>query len=283
MAMGAASDAASSQRERRRIENQALVEAAKETPGFKKAAELRGDRLAVKEQLGLIIMRPLARIMGVSREYFDTNFGQDFAAKIADIPEENLQTPKGIIAGPVMEGLGYSLDEPNLKDMYLELLARASDDRAAAEAHPSFVEVIRQLSGEEAGLLGYVLKVADGRLPLVGVRLNLLPDGSQIGLKNGIVNLVDLSTGEPVVNHMMETYLDNWARLGLIELDYGMWLAASGSYDWAESRPEVEDARERGQKMQLRADQTSEVEIVKGTVRTTHFGARFRKAVGLER
>ncbi len=114
-----ASEAVAAAREIRRAEQLALVEAAQHTPGFKQAAEIRGRKVAIKEQWGLAIMRPLAGVLGIAKDYFEADFSSDFGRKIEDVPEEHLQTPKASIAGPAMEGIGYSLDEPELKDLYL--------------------------------------------------------------------------------------------------------------------------------------------------------------------
>lgn len=96
--------------------------------------------MAVREQMGLALFAPLARMFRIRQDYFEADFAKDFAEKVADVPEENLQAPKPSIAAPAMEGLGYALEEPELKDLYLALLARAADDRHASSAHPSFAK-----------------------------------------------------------------------------------------------------------------------------------------------
>ena len=50
-----------------------------------------------------------------------------------------------MLAIPAMESLGYSMDEPSLKDMYPGLIATATDDRREDAAHPAFAG-IKQLS-----------------------------------------------------------------------------------------------------------------------------------------
>ena len=68
-----------------------------------------------------------------------------------------LVAPKASLAAPAMQQLGFSLDEPALKEMYLNLLATASDNRSNSAAHPSFVEVIKQLSAEETQILNTIV------------------------------------------------------------------------------------------------------------------------------
>ncbi|MFL5495446.1 MAG: Abi-alpha family protein, partial [Gemmatimonadales bacterium] len=61
------------------------------------------------------------------------------------------------------KGLAFSHDEPELKDLYLALLASSMDARTAVMAHPAFSEGVRQLTSEEARLLRGVL--AQGLIP----------------------------------------------------------------------------------------------------------------------
>jgi hypothetical protein len=112
-------------------------------------------------------------LAGVPRDYFDTEFRDDMADRLADVPEQELVTPRSSVAGPTILGLGFSLDEPQLKAMYLNLLATASDKRVQDSAHPSFAEVIKQLSAAEAEALAAVLQI--GVLPIVEIRLNAEP------------------------------------------------------------------------------------------------------------
>lgn len=73
-------------------------------------------------------------------------FEEDLKNKIQHIPEENLQVPPTMIAGPVLESLRYTYDEEELREMYENLLSSAMDNRTVAQAHPSFVDAIKQMS-----------------------------------------------------------------------------------------------------------------------------------------
>jgi len=278
-------------RERKREENKALLEAAKQTEEFQKAARIKGNKLAVKEAMGLIIMKPLAGIMGISREYFETEFAEDYAEKIEDIPDENLQTPKASIAGPAFEGLAYSLDEPALKDMYLELLARASDDRVASSAHPSFVQIIRELTSEEARYLPYYLGRANNMVGIAQYRAEFHPKPNN-GFRVLYSHVLDIREPDnsPTYDPMLPTYVDNWVRLKLVEVNYEASLTQSDAYDWLSSRPEAGVAQQR-----LDATKTPEfldltaqrgitdvlLDSQHGVLTSTAFGHQFAVAAGM--
>jgi hypothetical protein len=138
-------------------EKQQLLELAKDSPTMQLAAETLARRIAVKQAIILKLYRPLAAVLGVSRAYFDDEFATDLADHVSEIPDEHLTTPPPSIALPAMQGLAFSLEEPDLKEMYLKLLAAASDDRRPYDAHPSFAQIIRELSSDEAKLLQWCL------------------------------------------------------------------------------------------------------------------------------
>jgi hypothetical protein len=52
--------------------------------------------------------------------------------------------------------------------MFLNLLATSMDDRKANVAHPAFVEIIKQLNSEEAGLVRDILQ-SQGPMPIVEI------------------------------------------------------------------------------------------------------------------
>lgn len=252
---------------------QELLDKAKERPAMDAAADAYAKRLAVKQEILLKLFMPLALMLGVSRDYFESQFSSDMAEKIKEVPEEELVPPKPSIAGPTMQALGYSLDEPNLKEMYLQLLATAVDGRRSAEAHPSFVEVIKQLSADEAALLKTVQRAA--HLPVIRIKRvdQSEAEGGFVILQSHVVNFVNLEDQSPVVNPSMDVYVDNWVRLGLVAVSYDQRLTGPDMYDWAERRPEFVEARAEHQigNVLVAYDQ--------GVLSRTAFGLRFMAAV----
>jgi Abortive infection alpha len=238
-----------------------LRELAKDSPAMRAAANNYAARIAVKQKILLQAYRPLARLIGVSREYFDTSFHIELAEKTAGIPDEELSTPLASVAIPAMQGLSYSLDEPSLKDMYLNLLAAATDKRRHAEAHPSFAEIIKQLSSAEVDALDHVLRQEE--LPVVQIRA-----AAKTGNGYRVMNWIDLEQGIPI-EFDLSAFLDNWVRLGLIRISYTSKLAGEGLYDWASLRPEY---------VRLVAEGHA-VTAVEGRLGVTSFGKRFALAV----
>jgi hypothetical protein len=254
--------------------SQELQRLASDSSTMLAAAETRAKRIAVKEEFLLRLYKPLAMLVGVQKAYFDNEFNSDMANKIADIPEDRLTTPKPSVAVPAMQGLACSLDEPDLKELYLSLLATATDSERTDAAHPSFAEIIKQLSAEEAALLRVCFTTT--QMGIIRVKSALdLPSSGFVPLQHHILNWTEGVGGEPKEVPYAAVYMDNWARLGLVTLDYSNHLLAENSYDWAEARPEYI------RWCQEHVVEGRTVKWDKGIFRVTDFGQRFGEAVGI--
>ena len=212
-----------------------------------------------------------------ARDYFREFFETDLKRYAAEIPDERIVEPRATIAGPAIQGLAYSHNEPPLKDLYLRLLARSMDSDHIDDVHPAFVETIRQMSAEDALLIRHSL-MPYGLQPIVEVGNRL---GDSEGVYVNIRNLIDLRDSLDftvrIVNKRVPMMIDNWQRLGLVKVDFNRRVVGQGAYDWIESRPEV---------IQLRAEHaqtaaTRTYEIRKGVLERTEFGKAFAMATAL--
>lgn len=66
------------------------------------------------------------------------------------IPEEKRKTPEPEIAVPLMQALTYTAQNETLREMYLNLLANSMNTDKEKDVHPSFVELIKQMSSLDA-------------------------------------------------------------------------------------------------------------------------------------
>lgn len=99
-----------------------------------------------------VVLYPIKKA-NLTFRYKLESFEDDLKEKTKHIPPENLQEPPVMIAGPTLEALRYTYDEKELREMYENLLASAMDSRVSSEAHPSFVDTIKQLSPLDAIVL----------------------------------------------------------------------------------------------------------------------------------
>lgn len=254
-----------------------VMKAAGDNPQVKEAGnELGKTVLTVTKTINHCLLPLAAFNFGIekAKKYFAERFPNDMAQKAAKIPPEEIIEPKASIAGPALQGLAFCYEEQDLKEMYLNLLASAMDGRMADSAHPAFVEIIKQLSAKEAKLITTTLRSSSG-LPIVELRLNLSAAKGYNILVSHVLDLKSTDTQEPVEDKTMPVMVDNWVRLGLVNVTYQAHLIDESLYGWVKDRPEFQ----RHQIAPLIDGQS--VTFQKGILVRTAFGKQFANAVGL--
>jgi hypothetical protein len=243
-----------------------LQKLAEGSPAMQAAADAYARRMAVKQEILLRLLKPLAHLFRVSRDYFEEEFAADMAVKTAEIPEEDLITPSPSVAIPAMAGLQYSLEHLELKEMYLNLLATATDGRRSKEAHPAFAEVIKQLSPDEARLLRSCF---NKHTPIVKIVRWRGPGYSYLHTR--LADLRDPRTGEQLDAELSAVYINNWIRLGLMEA-IDKELGGKWHYEWARSSPAYVAAKANKKRFE-------HIRLESGDLVPTSFGERFARAV----
>jgi hypothetical protein len=251
-------------------EKSRLADASKDHPATMVAADAFAKRMAIRQTVLLKLYEPLARLVGIRQEYFDNQFAEDMARKTAHIPDGHMRTPPPSVAIPAMQSLGYSLDEPDLREMYLNLLAAATDDRREGDAHPAFAEIIRQLSPEEASILLESLSV--GNQPLAQVQRTMDGSPGYRLVRNHLVYIAEDDTDEPVPSTRAAVWIDNWVRLGLVVARYDASITNDAAYEWCEQHPEFTELCQG-------AAEGETFSIRRGVMIPTDFGKRFAAAV----
>lgn len=254
-----------------------LIKAAGDGPEAKEAARNIGKTaLTVTKAINNALL-PLAAVnfaFDKARIYFEEKFQKDITEKVASIPSEELIEPKASVAGPALQGLAFSHDEPNLKEMYLSLLTTAMDKRIAKEAHPAFVEIVKQITSEEAELISDIFKSHTSH-PIVELRLNSVSAKGWHVIKTHFLNDRDLDSGLPIENIGLSAMVDNLIRLGLFNVDYAKYLTGETSYKWVDERPEMIRLRKKHE------NETTKITFERGTLSMTDLGNQFAKSVGL--
>ena len=255
-----------------------VIKAAGDNPQVKEAASNLGQTAVTLTKTINNVLVPLAAInfaFDKARAYFSGRFQQDISEKAQVIPPEHVVEPKASIAGPTLQGLAFTHEEPNLKEMYLNLLATSMDGRSASLAHPAFVEIIKQLDSEDARLVRGALQ-SPMAIPIIQIQRKLKDGSGYNVLVQHLLNLTNSATGTAVEDPQLPAMIDNWIRLGLVEVAYDRHLIDAAHYSWAEHRPEF-----------LRLSQATQadegrVEYQKGIMQRTELGKRFARAIGLQ-
>ncbi len=147
----------------------------------------------------------------LQREYSVAETQKLLEQKLASIPAERIQPPEQYIALPAMQYISYCMDEENLRDLYANLLANSMIDIVKDGVHPGFVEIIKQLSPDEAKILQYMS--SNEIIPTLSLRYQN-DKGQSIYVVRDFSNIGEFANCE----HPYETekYFDNLIRLGLV-------------------------------------------------------------------
>jgi hypothetical protein len=145
------------------------------------------------------------------------------AEKLKDVPAERIQTPDPHVVGPALEALRYVGHEDSLCELYANLLATSLDGESASKAHPAFVGIINSMAPDEARIMR--LFAAGRAFPVIDVHKYADPAKGEYTTPLTAFSRVGLEAGCSH-NALTPSYLDNLARLGLIESPGGSGPAA---------------------------------------------------------
>ncbi|AZE73939.1 hypothetical protein C4K00_3718 [Pseudomonas synxantha] len=228
------------------------------------------------ETVGKAINMALSPVSGLvwGFENIQAFLATKLADRLKDVPPEDIITPKPNVAGPAIEALRFTGHEESLSDMYANLLAAAMDKNTAAGAHPAFVEIIKQLTPDEAKVLS--LFSLCSTFPLITLQKQ---KKEEMGTVDVLVNFSHLSKYCHLDSpSLVPIYLDNLCRLGLLSIPEGQYLTAKDAYGALESDPEI-----LRMKTIIESDSAFLGRTTQDAVRTTEFGRQFLKVCTLRK
>lgn len=131
--------------------------------------------------------------------------------KLEKVPPENIVVPDITIAGPTLEALRFTGQKEELREMFLDLLATSMNSETADKAHPAYIEIIKQLTSDEAK----ILKNLEGdAFPLLSVSYKVENGLSAAPIFKDFSDIAEKSGCEYPLK--VFAYLDNLKRLGII-------------------------------------------------------------------
>ena len=185
--------------------------------------------------------------------------------KAEAIPPEKLTEPEPYVAIPAIQQLSYCYDSEELREMYANLLVSSMNIDTKHQVHPSFVDVIKQLTPDEARLLK-CLSFRDIQ-PIIDVCMEAQDGSYQIEVHN-FTSISDDVCDDP---SGIFAYLDNLERLKLIHISYEVQLREHAAYKPLEEYPSIKNL------MSESVPPEHSRKIRRGTFNLTSFGKGFIK------
>ncbi|POE18476.1 MULTISPECIES: DUF4393 domain-containing protein [Pectobacterium] len=180
---------------------------------FQPAARELGKGLTVIAKSVNVVLAPLG-VMVWGYERIQAQFLPKVLDKLKNTKPEDIIPPKPNIAVPTIEALRYTANDESLSYLFAGLLASSMDKNKASKAHPAFVEIIKQLTTDEAIIISIIKEKKS--IPLIDIVV------ASDENKNGNIvysNLSSFSFANGLEQpKQFSSYVYNLCRLGLLEI-----------------------------------------------------------------
>ena len=189
--------------------------------------------------------------------------------KIAEIPDDKINPEPDIsIIGPALEASKYYINREDAREMFATLIAAELNIEEKDKVHHAFVDIIKQMSSNDAKLLKIIPQVgplAELRLYDKSVIKYILLDTSDIIYIPGLIE-------DNFKNNAIS--INNLSRLGLVEIDHVMSLTKQSIYDVYKKLP----AYQKGLNIVKQyPDKYERVEVSTGMFSITPLGILFKE------
>lgn len=221
--------------------------------GLKPTVQESGNIIALVPRAINAALVPLRKWIA-EREYHLAETEKLLAEKLKNIPPEKIITPEGYVGVPALQAIAYSMDSDELRELYANLLANAMNIDTKDKVHPSFVELIKQMSPNDAIVFKTVYEASVA--PVIDLFIHVDPkDDDAGGDSEHIFNITwirDISYEEVAIS------LDNLLRLGLIEIPFGLSYTHKDNYSIVKNNPEYIRQRQKLETMNQGTVKTDE-------------------------
>ena len=201
------------------------------------------------------------------KQEVDNLFLKDIATEVSNIPIDQIQEPKLSVLGPALEASKYYIDDEELRSLFAKLIAASMDNSKNEVLQPAFVEIIKQMSPIDAKNLINLYDIKDKQNPIVSI---ILESKDSKNYKEVFDHFYIENIGN--ISHVrVASSLLNLKRLGLIEINYGVFLSDENRYLSYENHPIINQF-----KNEYNNDLHS-IKLKKGLIKITNFGMDFCK------
>lgn len=200
-------------------ETEIIAEIAKENAKEVYSDLIKPGASSIGNSLGIIcgffesvILYPLQKT-NIKFKYKLAEFSSSLEEKVKNISEEKLQESPMNIMRPTLEALKYNIDEENIREMFLNLLANSMNKDNVNKCHISYVEIVKNLISLDAEILK---KIGEE------TKITLLKIEFKFGRMSYISAMPTYFAFEiqiPEDNFLISKSIINLQRLGLIDIN----------------------------------------------------------------
>jgi hypothetical protein len=208
-------------------------------------------QLGIGSHVSLWVKKQEARQQENLKDYI-----QKVEEKTQEIPEKFLTEPQLHIVGPAIEASKFYINSEKLREMFANLIASSIDSRKTDKTHPSFVEIIKQLSPLDAGVLSNFKDIQ--QIPLAEIRVTK-KNNEYRTIQEHVMNFTNSQ-----IYKSHATSLSNLQRLGLLNITYSVHSANISGYEYVKDHPAFQQAKQQLLEIQKSAPEFTDVDFQKG-------------------
>lgn len=190
-------------------------------------------------------------------------YQKELSQKISAIPEEDKKEPSLQVAAQALENSKYCISEPQLREMFVNLISNSMNNRTSNSVHPSFPEIIKQMSPLDAELISSFKKASSQ--PIANFQLKY-KDGRSLILDSYLY--FDLSRCH---SYSYASSISSLERLGLLSVVFDRWFSDNSHYEIFSQWSYYQDLKSKHED----PSSGTTVEISKGICSLTPLGHAF--------
>lgn len=143
--------------------------------------------------------------------------------KLENISADEIVEPESYIAVPALQAISYSMNNEVLRNLYANLLANSMNIKVKDSVHPSFVDIIKQMSPSDAKIFG---EICSSQIrPTIDLSISI---NNEHGEQEHLYNITWINTYE---YKEVLVSLSNLLRIGLIQIDKGVEYTYDPNYE----------------------------------------------------
>lgn len=147
----------------------------------------------------------------LNKEYAIDETKKLLEKKLENVNPDKIVEPEAYVAVPAIQAISYSMNSEELRNLYANLIAKAMNSDTKDMVHPSFVEMIKQMSSIDALIFSYIISAPIR--PLITIKIASSNGGEHIFTENcSWISTISLTK--------CRASFDNLSRLGLIQIPY---------------------------------------------------------------
>lgn len=165
-------------------------------------------------------------------------YAQLINEEVSKIHPDKIVEPQMSILGPAIQSSEFFFEEEHYREMFSKLIGSSINADKQVRIHPSFVEIIKQLSTNDAIFLKKLASLTHAHMTIAKVQVTLedkakghlsIPE-SNIIMSRIRFDRFEISTNL-IPDRTISSCIDNLNRLGLISFSFEEWITNDHAYE----------------------------------------------------